>query len=56
MALEEFVRDKMVHTAHEWIAYKAMVNLPEPWKNVFLAHVEKLLEGSRAPDRKFHEF
>ncbi|MGQ4915593.1 MAG: hypothetical protein ACP6IU_12760 [Candidatus Asgardarchaeia archaeon] len=35
---------KLVHTTHEWIAYKAMVTLPGKWKQLFLKHVEKLLD------------
>ncbi len=45
-----------MHNTHEWIAFKAATSLPDEWKKVFIKHVEKLLEGAKAPDRSFHDF
>lgn len=36
MIIDAFVREKMVNTTHEWIAYKAMEKLPNNWKEPIL--------------------
>jgi hypothetical protein len=45
---------------HHYLVLDALDRLKTPhasaWKNVFYAHIEKLLEGAKAPDNDFKDF
>ena len=41
---------------HHKAAIEALPLLDEKWGKLFLKHVQKYLEGSKAPDKKFHDF
>ncbi len=46
----------MIRSTHERLAYEATKYLPKERRDVLLAYVTDLLEGSKAPDRKFKDF
>ena len=51
--LEDYIRKRLIHNTHHFIAFKVVQSMGEDWKNVFLANIEELLKGSKDPDKKF---
>lgn len=58
--LERVIRGHRCRSTHHYIAFDALSLIGgedgERWKDVFLVHHEHLLEGAKAPDKKFKDF
>lgn len=46
----------MSRSVHHKVAVEALQLIDSNWRKLFLKKVQKYLEGSKAPDKKFHDF
>ncbi|MHA1401752.1 MAG: hypothetical protein ACTSQE_15480 [Candidatus Heimdallarchaeaceae archaeon] len=46
----------MSRSVHHKVAVEALQLLEPQWRKVFLKNIKTYLEGSKAPDKKFHDF